>query len=234
MRELPKPVPVSEALQENGVDINVPEGQTLVAGPFERKHHEAFRLAEITSFKNLHLLGFIHPQITEERITEAIRHDDREYREVVRRQPAASHADCQCESSHARRDVPLSRRHFHHHLAELLQPLFRGRLAVDDPAVLHSYRHASLYLTAPARYIVGMFRLQDITIGDNATLVITPTVQALYANDVTIGNNGRLRFTSGGVHVRSKTLNGPNLLTSATSAVFSKYVQGLSREMRER
>jgi len=233
MRDLPRPIPVSEALRESGIDINVPEGATVVAGPFERGHYEAFRLAEVTSFKDLHLLGFVHPHLSEERLVHAIRQDDRAHRDAIQRSATSSASDCQCEHQAGRGVAPSRRRLFNHHLAELMQPLFKASLAVDDPAVLHTYHHVSAYLAASARFIVGIFRLRDINIADNATLMMTPTVQALHANDVNIGRNGRLRFTSGGVHVKSRTLNGPSLFTDATSAVIAKAVRGLSRERKD-
>jgi hypothetical protein len=235
MRDLPRPISVAEALRETGIDITVPEGASVVAGPFQRQHHEAFRLAEVTSFKDLHLLGFVHPQVSEERVAQAIRKDDRDYLEWTRNHGAARPTGCSCDEAHARPEVSsavVGRRKFHNNLAELLQPLFRATLAVDDPAVVHTYHHASRYL-ASARFAVGIYRLRDINIADNATLTMTPTVHAVYANDVNMGRNARFRFTSGGVHVRSRTLNGPSLVLDSVSAVAAKGLRGLARETKE-
>jgi hypothetical protein len=55
----------------------------------------------------------------------------------------------------------------------------------------------------------------------------------LYARNINMGGNSRLRFHSGHVHVRSETLNGPNPFVSDRGDV-TKYVFGLGRELRER
>lgn len=232
MRELPKPVPVSEALRETSIDINVPEGATMVAGPFERQHFDAFRVAEVTSFKDLQVLGFVPQQVSEEQLTRAIRQDDREHAAWLHRTRTASSSHCTCEGSQRRSEAAPARRYFHNNLVEVLQPLFRGALTADDPAVKHTYHHARTFLSA-SRLAIGLFRLRDINIADNATLTMTPTVQALYANDVNIGRNGRLRFTGGGVYVRSRTLNGPSLVAEALATPASNYIRGLARETRE-
>lgn len=62
---------------------------------------------------------------------------------------------------------------------------------------------------------------------------MTYTVTALYARNINMGADARLRFHSGHVHVRSETLNGPNRFVSDRVDV-SKYVFGLSRELKER
>ena len=231
MTDLPKPLPVEEALQPAQLDINVPEGRSLTVGPFARQHAEGFRLAEVTTFADLQRLGFIYREITEDEIVGAIRKDDRLYREsVLRVQTHGQPASCSCHPEQSRAASAITRSQVHDHLIDLLQPLFREGLSATDPAVLHPYRHARNWLSRPARYLVGIYALNDINIGDDATLTMTPTVEALYAHNVNIGKNGRLRFTSGGVHVRCKTVNGPNRLLVTDVA---KYVKALSREVRE-
>ena len=131
------------------------------------------------------------------------------------------------------RSLALSRLRVQDHLIDLLQPLYRQSLDADDPAVLHTLHHARAWLSRPSRYLIGLIALNDITIADNATLHMTPAVQALYANDINIGSNGRLRFASGGVHVRCRTLNGPARPIMAGITDIDRYVHGLARERRE-
>lgn len=233
MRELPEPLTIEEVLGSCSMDIHVPEGRTMTLGPFESPYSEAFRLGEVTSFEDLHRLGFIHEGITEEEITNAIRADERVFRESLRRQRMGgeSTSSCSCEDPGARHPAEITRRQVQDHLIDLLQPLFQDSIRPDDPVVVHSFRHARTWMARPSRFIVGIYALNDIDIGDAATLTMTPTVQALYANDITIGRKGRLRFTSGGVHVRCRTLNGPSLFSDVTN--LEKYVKNLSRETRE-
>jgi hypothetical protein len=101
------------------------------------------------------------------------------------------------------------RRQFQNHLIDLLQPLVSETLTSTHPMVMHTYKHVKHWLTRPDRDFIGLFALRDISIGDYATLTATPTVRALYANNITIGNEGRLRFTSGAIKVRCSTLTGP-------------------------
>ena len=116
----------------------------------------------------------------------------------------------------------------------MLQDASAEFLDADNPQVVHTYHHLRSWFSKPATSFVGLNVLEDITIGDRATLTMTPTVRALYANDITIGNFGTLRFTSGAVHVRCKTLNGPNPFASTTTTAekYGKYLKGLSREDR--
>jgi hypothetical protein len=231
MRELPPPISVEEALRDATFNINVQEGMDVTLGPFEAQYSEAFRLAEVTTFEGLHLLGFIQKEIAEEQILKAIRADDRVFRESHQRQHMIGHKpSCSCEERETRTVAEIPRRQFQDHLIDLLQPLYRDLLRADDPAVIHPYRHARAWMGRPNLCLIGLFALNDINIGDNATLTMTPTVQALYANDINIGKNGRLRFTSGGIHVRCSTLNGPSRFSSVVN--FEKYVSGFSREVQ--
>lgn len=227
MRELPTPISVEEALRDARLSLNVPEGMELTAGPFEEQFFEAFHLVEVRAFDDLRQLGFIHREISEEQMVGAIRADDQSHRESLERVTNYS-SSCSCERQN-QQEMKISRRQFQNNLINLLQPLHRDLLKVDDPAVIHPYYHARAWLSRGSQYIVGIYSLFDINIGDKATLTMTPTVQALYANDINIGKNGRLRFTSGGVHVRCKTLNGPSRFSDK---IVEKYVSGLSREIR--
>jgi hypothetical protein len=230
MRELPSPISVKAALKEAVFTIDVPNDTSMTVGPFEEQYHEAFHLVEITEFTDLHHLGFIHPDLSEDKILNAIRVDDRLHREAVQHQRFTADEPCSCEESSSLATPYVSRRRFQNNLIDLIQPLYRESLSLDDPAVIHPYRYAQAWFNRTARMIIGLYHLLDINIGDHATLTMTPTVQALYASTITIGKKGCLRFTSGNVHVRASTLNGPNPFASDT---IDLYVHGLSREQRE-
>jgi hypothetical protein len=231
MRELPAPISVEEALQSIDFDINVEEGTAITVGPFEEQFADIFRLAEVRAFEDLQQLGYIHRELNEEALATALRADDRLFREA-RRQPSAGQP-CDCGDEKSQEMSTISRLQVHDHLIELLQPLFRSDLSPDHPAVLHTYHHTRKWLTRPSMILVGLFAINDINIGDEATLTMTPTVHALYANDISIGQNGWLRFQSGGVHVRCNSLNGPSLPLAAGMSKIDKYVQGLALEARE-
>jgi hypothetical protein len=207
----------------------------MTAGPFEERYSEAFHLAEVRSFDDLHVLGFIRKEITENEMIEALRADESVFREASRKHQhrAAYLSNCSCDESGSGSVVALPRRLFQDHLIELLQPLSRELLAVDDPEVRHHYYHARSWLSRSNLHLVGIFTLNNINIEDRATLTMTPTVQALYANEITIGNQGVFRFTSGGVHVRCNVLNGPRRVFSEVRDI-TKYMTGLTREVRWR
>src|SRR5687767_10051496 len=152
MRELPTPILVEEALRDASLDIYVPEGMAVTAGPFEAQHSEAFRLVEVTSFEDLHRLGHIPREIAEEEITGAIRADDRVFRESLQR-PINHNPSCSCEDQNTRQAVQIRRRQFQDHLIDLLQPLYRDLLRADDPAVIHPYHHARTWMARPSRYL---------------------------------------------------------------------------------
>lgn len=231
--ELPVPVSVEEALSAPSLDIHVPEGSELTVGPFEKRHAEAFRLAEVRSFEDLHRLGFIREEITEDEMTAALRHDERLFREAGRKfeAKAAHRSGCDCADHQPGMQAAVHRRQYQDHLIELLQPLSRDLLGTDNSLVRHHYHHARAWLSRPGLYLIGIISLNNIDIEDRATLTMTPTVRALYANEINIGKFGVLRFTSGGVHVRCNVLNGPQRWATEVKDI-SKYMKGLGREPR--
>jgi len=222
--QLPKPVPASAALEGASISIEIPNGGVEFLGPFEQKYAEGFRIAEISSFKDLQLLGLLHGDLREEQVVQAIRADERTYRDLLvrtgqspyRRASKSHEARCTCGSQHTEANV-LSRRHVQNNLIDVLQPLVGDTLASVHPLVIHTYHHAKNWLTGPSPVLVGISVLEDITIGDNAVLTATPSVLGLYARNIIIGKEGRLRFTGGSVKVRCRTLSGPSLLASMIS-----------------
>jgi hypothetical protein len=115
-----------------------------------------------------------------------------------------------CTRSHEVSTPAISRTSFQDHLIEVLQPRFGSGLSPTDPAVMHVYRQARTRLARTSRHFIGIYNLLNINVGKDAVLEMTPAVQGLYVADtITIGDNGRLRFRGGSVHVRCTELNGP-------------------------
>jgi hypothetical protein len=230
MKQLPTPLPVDEALRQSRIDIKVPDNTHLTVGPFEAQYSHAFHLAEIKSFTDLHRLGFVREEIKEEQLLKAVHADDRVYREAAERQRLSGQdTHCSCEDKQNRDTVTIFRRHVQNQLIDLLQPYYRQSLTAEDLVIRQAYGQANMWVNRPPRYLVGLFVLNNIEVGDNATLTMTPTVQLLHANEITIGHNGHLKFASGSITVRCKVLNGPNPFKLSTLQV-DKYVKGLSRE----
>jgi hypothetical protein len=229
MAQLPSPVSVGEALRVDGHDIRVPDGGSLTIGPFERSSSGAFRLAEISTFADLHRIGFLSTDLPEQDVLQAFRADDRVYREaVLRRRTSEPDASCSCDGHH-RAAPTFSRRHVQNNLIDVLQAHSRASLAADDLTVLHTYGRVKAWLNRPPRYLVGVVVANDIMIGDNATLTMTPTVESLHANEITIGGNGHLSFAGTSIAVKCHVLNGPSKFSSQ-SLMIDKYVKGLARE----
>lgn len=228
MLKMPDVVSVEEALRKPSLSIRVPDGEVMTVGPFNA-HAKSFRLAEITNFEDLHRLGFVSDQISEERVVKALRADERTHREAVR-QVTGIPSPCPCGSQDGAQVPRILRRHFQDNLIELLQPLYRQSLTADDPAVVHPFRRLQAWLDRPSKYLLGLYTLEDIDIGKNATLTMTPTVRAVYVNNININDFGQLHFQSGNVHVRCAILNGPNRFSHIR---VDKYVLGLDRELKE-
>ncbi len=229
---LPAPVSATVALKAATLDIEVPDGTVETIGPFETRYSDAFRIAEVKSFSDLQTLGFVHRDVREETAVQAVRADDRAFRAAL-----AEHAvGCTCEGR-ASGQGALARRHFQDHLLDELQSVFPSALAPDDSAVLHTYYHVKAWVTRPSRYLVGLVALRDISIGDRATLIATPAVRGLYANNISIGREGHLRFTSGAVKVTCKVLNGaprPGFEPFDPSAFAFRSLPGITRELARR
>ncbi len=248
MRDLPSPVSVEVALKPSGISMSVPHGESLTIGPFESHHFESLRLARITAFDDLHRLGFVSKKISEQDAKSALFADHRAYREAAmqHRLDAPSPHTCSCDQRESAAPKPISRRMMQSNLIDVLQPLTSTFLDARNPLVLHTYNHLQRYFslstfntsaTATAttsNNLILVSALQDITIADHGILTMTPAVGAVYANNITIGNSGILRFMGGAVHVKCATLNGPNPFTQTTTTVstLGTYVLGLSRENR--
>ena len=231
MRDLPPPLSVQEALDATGINIEVPEGESLTVGPFEPRYYEAFRLARISEFQDLQALGLVPDEVEEQVARSALIADDRAYAEQTfpSLTSCAAPKDCSCTCDSSTR---YSRRMVQTHLMDVLQPHSSVLLDAASPSVIHPYFHLTKWFTRPALYLIGINVLQDIVIGQRATLTMTAAVRGLYAHDITIGSFGTLRFTSGAVHVKCNTLNGPSPFTSSTTTLerIGKYITGLSRE----
>ncbi|MCA9877192.1 MAG: hypothetical protein KC442_05410 [Thermomicrobiales bacterium] len=211
MRDLPRPTRVVDALANPTHSIEVPDDETADAGPFTERHAEGYRVAEISSFDDLQLLGVIPAGVPEADLMAALREDDRLFASLQRHgAPAASGSAGRCAQDHAVMTPAISRGQFQDHLIEVLQPRFGSGLSATDPAVLHVYRQARTRLARTSRHFIGIYNLVNINVGKNAVLNMAPTVQGVYVADtITIGDNGRLRFRGGSVHVRCTELNGP-------------------------
>lgn len=229
--QLPVPVSASEALKPADISIEVPARASETFGPFERKYARGFRIAALTSFRDLQLLGLVHRELREEHAIQAVRADERECRDARVRSAPRHHGDesgsCSCTTA-VPRIGNASRRDFQNHLIELLEPMIGGVLTAIHPVVIHTFHHVSAWARRPSQYLLGLVALENITIGDHATLTGSPTVSALYANNITIGVEGRLSFASGAVKVRCKELTGP------PSPVSRLALAGLSAEFKRR
>jgi hypothetical protein len=228
----PDPISVERALSKRSGTIRVPDGKEMIVGPFNQ-NSEDFRLAVVTKFTDFHKLGFIPKKVTEDAAVAALQADDRSYRQALRRMEE-SHgmvkASCSCKPRDYSASPLLKRRYYVDRFIEVLQPLYREPLHADDPAVVHPFRHVARWLERPNRYFIGLFCLEDINIGKKSTLTMTPTVKAVYANNINIAADGRFRFTSGFVHVRCNELNGPGILKTSIADV-RRYLPGFSREV---
>lgn len=229
---LPDPVSVEAALSSRSGDIRVPAGTELTVGPFSG-YADTFKLARVETFADIQKLGFVPEHITEEGAVNALRNDDKLYRDA-RRNLDMDHCSCSDHYSGSTSDRPTAlRRHYQDHLLELLLPLQRRSLLAADTDIVHIYRQIQRWASRPAVYLVGLVSISDIEISEKATLFMTHTVTSLYARNINMGANSRLRFHSGNVHVRCETLNGPNRLVS-DRANLERYVYGLSRELAGR
>lgn len=231
---------VIDALAKPEHSINVPDGETAVAGPFAEHHAEGFRVAEIVSFDDLQLLGVIPAGVAEDDVLVALREDDRLFRSSPQIGGILPAGSGRCVRDREASTPAISRAHFQDHLIEVLQPRFGSGLSPTDPAVMHVYRQARTRLSRASRHFIGIYNLVAIDVGQNALLEVTPAVGGVYvADNITIGDGGRLRFRGGSVHVRCTELNGPRdpIDTAVLGApwelnahLLGKYVRGWNLE----
>jgi hypothetical protein len=116
------------------------------------------------------------------------------------------------------------RRSQHPSLALALGKGARRPLMADDMAVRSVYRW-STRLAERGFLLVGLLALLNINVEDDATLSISNT-QSLWANDITIGGNGRLAFSGGYVKVTARSVSGPNPMLVPFPGFLLKYLIG--------
>lgn len=204
---LPEPISAERAVRQQGHDVRVPDSQSRTIGPSDEETNELFRVVAIRTFDDLRLLGFVHPQLDQPGVLAAIRADNQQHRALIGSISHRMSDGCGCGGGCGAHDGPRIQR-AHSNLINVLQPLVNDELWPLHPAVLHTRSYISRFVAGTFKYI-GMFTLNDITVGDNATLTMSPSVSLLHANDITIGKQGRLRFAGSGVKVKCRTLNGP-------------------------
>ena len=206
MREFPEPVDVEYALRATGIQIEVPSGEMVTIGPFEARYADAYRVAEVRSFEDLQSLGLVPRGLSEQTARDALLSDDRAFRE--RRGDAAERSACACEDASAAPAARIRRSRIQASLGEALASPSRKSSALDDPGVIHVYHHLARWFDKPARYLVGVIRAQNIFIGWDGILVMSPTVTVVDADVIDIADSGRLKFQASSVNVRCATLNG--------------------------
>lgn len=206
MREFAQPISVEEALRGDGIAIEVPEGEALVVGFFSDAYPEAYRVAQVRGFEELQALGLIPNGVTERDVTEAVTADDLLFQEVQARVLGMPGA--------ARREAApvlggtLSRRRTQTHLSQALATSLGRAGRGSSVDVIHAYGHLRRWIDRVGPILIGVELANNIVVNAGALLVMSPTVQLLNADVITIKSAGTLRFDAGSVHVRCATLNG--------------------------
>jgi hypothetical protein len=212
MREFPQSIDVGRALQSNGVTINVPPRESITIGPFETRHAETFRIAEVRSFSDLQSLGLVPRNLSEDVARDAMLGDDDEFRTLRRTaRSAPEHGECSCHEQEAGHGPSIRRSRVQSRLAEALassMPAFRRSAAREDAGVVHIYQHLRRWFDQPAAFLVGLVRANSIFIETDGVLVMSPTVSVLDVDTIDIRLGGRLRFQGSSVNVRCGTMNG--------------------------
>lgn len=223
---LPSPISVEMALSQKREDLRVPDGEMLLVGPFTQYSH-FFSIVEVREFTDLHHLGYVPREIGERDAIEAIRADDAIYYRGLR--DGTKSAACRCGKSQSE-SPRIRRRDYQDHFWQLIQPIYREPISFADTAVVHPYGQIQSWLKRRGHYYIGISLLQDIYIGKRAMLRMAPTVSTLHANEVTIEENGVLKFDGKKIHVKCNVLNGPSPFQAVA---VHKYLTGFIHEIKE-
>jgi hypothetical protein len=213
MRLAPLPISVEEAMRASEIVIEVPANQTFTVGIHSEQYPDAYCIANVRSFDDLHTLGLVPRGISEEASRSAIAEDDREFQVrardfQLRQSTTRTTSDCPCRGDHSQ-SMPISRRKTQPNLAALLPERFRGTGGEPSPGVLHIYQHLRRWFDKPSLYLVGLVRSQAIVIQANSVLVMDSSVSLVQASFINISSGGRLKLLAGMVNVRCDSLNGP-------------------------
>ena len=195
---------VREAIRSTRMDINVPDSEVSWVGPFD-SFPDCYRIARLERFDDLHTLGLVPPDLTEDAAAEAMRADELSFR-AARETTEGQRGRCCCQEN-LRADMP--RRPTHENLANAMRSSFTRSLSADDPEVLQANHHLIRWFGKSGAYLIGVASTEDVFVGFDSTLVMSPTVHALHARKIHLSDGSRLRFESGSVSVKCEELNGP-------------------------
>jgi hypothetical protein len=190
------------------MDVEVPGGEIRWFGPFD-SYAGIYRVAEVVRFEELQELRIVPGGLSEQEALDALVADETAFREARNRAQAERHR-CSCQDAASHHAEPRNRERQHTNLASVLRLSYPRALATDDPEVQHVYHHLRRWFSKPARYLLGVASPQNIVIGVDGTLVMSPTVHVVHANLIQLSSNSRLRFESGSVNVYCETLTGPS------------------------
>jgi hypothetical protein len=195
-------VSVEEALHSRGVSIVVPERENHSVGLLGDSFHDAYRIADISRFEELQLLGLVPQELTEQQAADVLAADEREFRD---RRNAVVERECSCngqENGAQGRHMKRS----HANLAEVLGNS-RGRpVQADGLDVANVYRHLSRWINRKSNLAIGIARADEMQIA--GTLDFSETVHHIVTETIDIWPSGTLRLRGGYVQVVCEELNG--------------------------
>jgi hypothetical protein len=225
----------ADALKVPRRDIRVRAGESLDIGP-DAIADGAFHLVVIRDQEDLGILDLVPHGLEYEGLRTAIAADDLAAHELahasfLREAPAQDPCGCGNEDSSTggtfQSTYTSVRRNYHPNLAQMLSESYEQTVAPDDllARVVRGWCNALWNTRGPL--VLGLLALNDIDIEDRATLRVDPYVNVLNANDIRIGEEGRMDFQGASVKVRCRSLSGPSPFTSRLAGVLASRGFGL-------
>lgn len=204
---LPEPIDARRAREPGRLDVEVPDGESRTLSPFDREFLEAFRVVQIDRFEDLQEIGLVPERLQRDDVVAAIRAD------AASSQMSGNPCGCSDPSEVARE---RKTRRFPN-LWAALQPAVDFDLPDHHVLLPQTYKVVSRFV-AGSLDMVGLFALRNITVGAHALLNVSQSTTLLTANDITIGDAGRLWFRASAVKVRARTISGPGPVGIKTHA----------------
>lgn len=214
---------VAQFFQQRGTDVVVPDNEQLTLRRGETEREGRFFNVEVRSFSDLQALNLLSRDAEERVVRKAIADDDAEAFNTARvhLQSNAIHPASPCHCSGEAENRPLRhayredlrvtynaiRRTSHPRLAAVLSEATKTHVAFDsmEAAVVRGLA-SKLFNEHVIR--LGALLLNDIEIGVNSTLFVTPETKLLYGNRLRIYHGGVLQGLGSFLWIRCASAEG--------------------------
>ncbi|MEN8133105.1 MAG: hypothetical protein ABFS45_23590 [Pseudomonadota bacterium] len=214
---------IQEFLKRDFKDFEVPEDAEFHLSPANSEYESCFARVQLDSYEDLQALGFVPVGLAEDDVRRAIEADDDEIFKLANKMIRQSVQGCSCSTKDAQMPVSQAspvravysriRKKHNPALAKVLSGHSGARLSWDDPVATITRKWVELL---PLHRVIVVAIIGNITIGQNATMIVSGVSRSLLAHSIWIHSTGRLTHTGSYLKIWANSIRRlPEFVTAA-------------------